>query len=114
MYLHNLPSLCNQFSIPPAWVSPKMPHILASALTLTTPGAIIWAADAAVGLYETWGGGERAFARPFLQTGYAYLPLVWGSTLAFYLDNLLERGGTLLQVSLLLVLAVCQCVWRHC
>lgn len=36
---------------------------------------------------------------PFLQLSYAYLPLVWGATLAHYTQALMEEAGTILPVT---------------
>ena len=37
--------------------------------------------------------------KPFLETSYSYLPLVWGATLAFWLGPALQEGGHILPVS---------------
>jgi len=37
--------------------------------------------------------------KPFLETGYSYLPLAWAATLAFYLRPFLGEAGTVLKVS---------------
>jgi hypothetical protein len=36
---------------------------------------------------------------PFKSLAYGYLPLVWGATLAFYLQSLLEEAGRILPVT---------------
>lgn len=39
--------------------------------------------------------------KPFLETSYSYMPLVWGATLAFWLGPALQEGGHILPVSTL-------------
>ena len=39
--------------------------------------------------------------KPFLETSYSFMPLVWGATLAFWLGPALQEGGHILPVSLL-------------
>lgn len=39
--------------------------------------------------------------KPFLESSYSYMPLVWGATLAFWLGPALQEGGHILPVSLL-------------
>ena len=39
--------------------------------------------------------------KPFLESSYSYMPLVWGATLAFWLGPALQEGGHILPVSVL-------------
>ena len=65
---------------------------------LSAPGALAYAADAATALAAGPAGAEAKLSRrPFLETGYAYLPLVWGGTLAHYLRPFLSEAGLILQ-----------------
>lgn len=106
VFLHNLPELLRQLAVPADAIAGKVPHILISAVVLASPGLMAWA----VNLSSSWTisvpprqemNVETAVSKPkFQEQGYAYLPLVWGSTLAFYLYPLLVEGGRLLQVFL--------------
>lgn len=67
------------------------------------------AAQAAVGLLQRAASGYAATSsgaaivapyKPFLDRSYAFLPLVWGGTLAHYIKMLLAEGGHILPVRL--------------
>ena len=47
-------------------------------------------------------GANKKKLKPFLESSYSYMPLVWGATLAFWLGPALQEGGHILPVSLLL------------
>lgn len=99
MYLHSLPQLCTQFGVPVAAMEDTRWHILASLAVLAAPGAAVWAADVGLRLLRPrLPQAQLPPARPLLQAGYAYMPLVWAATLAFYSHNFLGRAGTVLQV----------------
>ncbi len=100
MYLHSLPQLCAQLGVPVGLIEDTRWHIVASLAVLATPGATVWAADAGLRLLRPLFTRSRLPPpRPLLQAGYAYMPLVWAATLAFYSRNFLGRAGTVLQVS---------------
>ena len=75
-----------------------------------------------LGLFASSGrGSSTKKLKPFLESSYSYMPLVWGATLAFWLGPALQEGGHILPVSLpsytckLLSLAVCcQCLLVYC
>ena len=78
----------------------RRPHIIASLAVLSAPGVMAWAFDAAADVLGNAVGtsDKRPLSRPFLEAGYAYLPLVWAATLAHYLRPLLGDAGRILQV----------------
>ena len=45
------------------------------------------------------GGTQQTKLKPFLETSYSYMPLMWGATLAFWLGPALTEGGHILPVS---------------
>lgn len=55
-------------------------------------------------LFDADRASDRPKAKPFLETSYSYMPLVWGATLAFWLGPALQEGGHILPVSLPLAL----------
>lgn len=99
VYLHNLPRLLSQFNIPLTGMSEKSSHILMSACILALPGCLAWGIDFLSTLQaQPDSQGRLTGRRSFVEQGYAYVPLVWGSTLAFYLKPLLSEAGCILQV----------------
>ena len=44
-------------------------------------------------------GSSKKKLKPFLESSYSYMPLVWGATLAFWLGPALQEGGHILPVS---------------
>lgn len=107
VFLHNLPELLAQFNLPQSLVASKLQHILVSALILSLPGAMVWTTDLISSLWRQVVARETSPRRPFVEQGYAYLPLVWGSTLAYYLPSLLLESGRILEVSSGLSLRLC-------
>ena len=107
VFLHNLPELLAQFNLPESLVASKLQHILVSAVILLLPGAMVWTADLISSLWRQVVAREKSPRRPFVEQGYAYLPLVWGSTLAYYLPSLLLESGRILEVSYCLSLQLC-------
>ena len=75
-----------------------MTHILISAGILALPGCLAWTTNFLSSLAQPASQGRPGVRRPFVEQGYAYVPLVWGATLAFYLKPLLNEGGCILQV----------------
>ena len=126
VYLHHLPQLQAQLGI--ASSGSTLSHILISLAVLSAPGllsfsahivmillpsqqnptlataaaaaAVSPAAAAAAGGGGVTGGFRlvRRGQKPFVETAYAYLPLVWGGTLAHYWALLLGEGGHVAQV----------------
>ena len=45
------------------------------------------------------GKTQQGKMKPFLESSYSYMPLVWGATLAFWLGPALAEGGHILPVS---------------
>ncbi|KAK9803256.1 hypothetical protein WJX72_000197 [[Myrmecia] bisecta] len=100
VYLHWLPQLAGQFGVDEASVQGQLPHIAASALVMFVPGALAWGAHvAAPPLASLAGAPDSRPAKPFLELGYGYLPLVWGATLSHYLFPLLSEAGRILPVA---------------
>lgn len=114
-----LPELESQFGVDPALLTEKGPHILASIAVMSVPGLIAWGADSIMRLAynsshqspaapRTLGGTavlsgaslqQGSSITPFLNLSYGYLPLVWGATLAHYLQPFLEEAGNILPVT---------------
>lgn len=102
MFLHCLPRLFCQLDLPVDAAADQAAHIGISAVILALPGLLAWGTDSASSLAGSWGrqgSQQAALSRPFLEQGYAYVPLVWAATLAFYLKPLLGEAGRILQVS---------------
>lgn len=113
-----LPELEAQFGLDPTLLADKGPHILASIGVMAVPGLIAWGSDT---LMRTAFGSSNttptapavvgadapvvtsvavsAPITPFLELSYGYLPLVWGGTLAHYLQQFLEEAGNILPVT---------------
>ena len=51
-------------------------------------------------LIDAGRASDRPKLKPFLETSYSYMPLVWGATLAFWSGPALQEGGHILPVSL--------------
>ena len=82
----------NQLKLPPSGPLLYSPPVT-PALAGDTSASLAAASAAA---------GERSLeAMPpaFLHMAYGYLPLVWGATLAHYLDALFEEAGAILPVT---------------
>ena len=110
VYLHNLPKLLVQLHLSTSPMSEKTTHILISAGILALPGCLAWATDSLSTLLAQPDSASRLSAkRSFVEQGYAYVPLVWGSTLAFYLKPLLVEAGCILQVKLWLEVIAAKC-----
>ncbi|MDX2273311.1 MAG: sigma 54-interacting transcriptional regulator [Cyanobacteriota bacterium] len=95
IYLHHLPQLqallINHGQIP-VNLDSFVGHLGLSLLTLGIPTLVPLLAH---GLAQ-WGSVKP---RPFLEWIYGYLPLVWGGTLAHYLEAGLREAGQILPVS---------------
>ena len=89
----------SQIHLPSSLIASKLHHILVSAGILMLPGSMAWAAHQGTLQWTQLVKKDNApVKRPFLEQGYAYLPLVWGSTLAFYLQPMLHEAGSILKV----------------
>lgn len=100
VYLHNLPQICAQFGVDVDTLEPRLPHILASTALLSAPGFLAAILDRAAAFFEPKIDSRTLTTRkPFLETGYSYLPLAWGATLSFYLRPFLGEAGTVLKVA---------------
>ena len=55
-------------------------------------------------LFDAGRASDRPKLKPFLETSYSYMPLVWGATLAFWLGPALQEGGHILPVRVPLAL----------
>ena len=56
-------------------------------------------------LFDAGRASDRPKLKPFLETSYSYMPLVWGVTLAFWLGPALQEGGHILPVRVPLALS---------
>lgn len=99
VYVHNLPRILAQLGVDPQLLDTNTPvHLLATVAVLLTPGAAAAATDAVMRLVAgSKAGGPKL--KPFLETSYSYLPLVWGATLAFWLGPALQEGGHILPIA---------------
>ncbi|KAL0019848.1 hypothetical protein WJX79_006536 [Trebouxia sp. C0005] len=99
VYVHHLPQLLTQLGINPLLLDTNTPaHILATVTVLTLPGAAAAATDGLMRLFADR-ASDRPKAKPFLETSYSYMPLVWGATLAFWLGPALQEGGHILPIA---------------
>jgi len=100
VYLHNIPRICAQFGVDPESLAPRVPHMVASTVLLSAPGFLAAILDRASAVFEPRIDSRTLTGRkPFLETGYSYLPLAWAATLAFYLRPFLGEAGTVLKVA---------------
>ncbi|DBB11723.1 TPA: hypothetical protein ACH3X3_005889 [Trebouxia sp. C0006] len=99
VYVHHLPQLLTQLGFDPLLLDTNTPvHIVATVAVLTLPGAAAAATD---GLMRLVAGraSDRPKLKPFLETSYSYMPLVWGATLTFWLGPALQEGGHILPIA---------------
>lgn len=99
VYVHHLPKLLAQFGMEPVLLDSNTPlHIVATVVVLALPGAAAAATDGLMRLVAGRQPDKRKL-KPFLETSYSYLPLVWGATLAFWLGPALQEGGHILPIA---------------
>ncbi|CAE8657187.1 unnamed protein product [Polarella glacialis] len=74
-------------------------HAAIAAATLAAPGLLVWSVDITTRACAQAQAPEERPMRPFVELAYSYLPLVWLSSLAHYMQLGLTEAGYLLPVA---------------
>ncbi|KAL3157783.1 hypothetical protein ABBQ32_012207 [Trebouxia sp. C0010 RCD-2024] len=95
VYVHHLPRLLAQLGLGAGVLESPHLHVTATLAVLLAPAALATTTDALMRAVAGRGSSKPKL-KPFLESSYSYMPLVWGATLAFWLGPALQEGGHIL------------------